>query len=119
MEAGFFLDLVENTRDNSCHNILPVNNYCDIPLRRNSVTLVRSVVQSHDIVTSDNPSCVELPEELSIYNTHGEDLLEPEKTETCPSPVTAPIYGNLNYQQHQTYITIADISSPGSQPRQL
>ena len=64
MEPGIFLDLVENTGDNFSYVILPVNKYCDIPLRRNPVTLVRSVVRSRDIMSSDTPNCVESPEEL-------------------------------------------------------
>ena len=52
MEPGFFLDLAENTGDNLSYVLLPVNNYCDIPLRHNPVTIMRSVVRIRDIVSS-------------------------------------------------------------------
>ena len=47
MEPGFFLDLVENTGDNFAYVILPVDKYCNILLRRNPITLVRSVLYYH------------------------------------------------------------------------
>ena len=80
---------------------------------------MRSVVQSGDSMSSDAPSCVESPDGFTCYDTHREELLELEDTDTYPFPSTAPIYENLNSQQQHTYTSIADISSPGSQPIQL
>ena len=80
MEPGFFLDLAENTGNNFYYFILSVNKYCDVPLRRYSITLGRSVVRSRDIMSSDTLSCVESPEDFTFYNTHEEELLEIDET---------------------------------------
>ena len=78
-----------------------------------------SVIQSRDIVSYNDPSCVESPEGFTFCNTCGEELLEPDDTETCPSPATDSICGSINPTQHHTYPSIADNSYPGSQSRKL
>ena len=44
MEPSFSLDVADNTGDGFSCVILPVNKYTDIPITRNTVTLVRSCV---------------------------------------------------------------------------
>ena len=78
--SQFFLDLAENTGDNVFYVILPVNKYCNIPLHPNSVTLVRSVVRSRCIVSSDAQSCIKSPKGFTFYNTHKEDVIDPKET---------------------------------------
>ena len=59
MQPGFFLDIAENTGDGFSYEIIPVLLIKDIPIRRNPVTLVRSVVRQRSLVTSDDvPRCV-------------------------------------------------------------
>ncbi len=45
MQAGFFLDIAENTGDGFSYEILHVLLIEDISSRRNPVTLIRSVVR--------------------------------------------------------------------------
>ena len=70
-------------------------------------------------MSSDAPSYVKSTDGFTFYNTYEKKLIEPEKTEPCSSPSTAIICESVNSTQHHANYFKADLSDPGSQPRQL
>ena len=85
IQPGFFLDIAENTGDGFSYEILPVLLIKDIPIRRNPVTLVRSVVRQRNLVTSDDaPRCVKSLTGFKFFNRNGDELFGTEEVDTTP-----------------------------------
>ena len=91
MEPGFFLGLADNIGDNFSYIILPVKHWNKLPVHRRPTTLVRSVVRSIRIESSDSLICVKSPDGFKVYNRYGEDLCGTEEIYTSPSPSVPPI----------------------------
>ena len=64
--------------------------YTDIPLRRNPVTLVRSVVRPRKITCPYAPSCIETPIGFKFFNRHGVEIFGTEETEPSLHPTGTP-----------------------------
>jgi len=79
MKAGFFLDIAANTSDGFAYFILPVKDHADIPNHRSPVTLVRSVIRSHDISTVEAPRCTQTLDRFKFYNQDGDELVGEEE----------------------------------------
>ena len=92
MESGFFLDLVDNTRDGFSYELLLVLCHKDIPYRRNLVTLIWLVVSPCDSDTSDDvPKYTESSYGFKFYNRNGDELFGIEDADTSPHIPDAPI----------------------------
>lgn len=94
MEPVFFLDLANNTGDGISYEILPVRHFTEIPLRRNPVTLIRSVVRPRTIGSPFAPSCRVSPDGFKFFNRLGEELFGSEETEPSLPPTDAPLLDN-------------------------
>ena len=81
MEPGLFLDLVDNTGETFSYVVLPVKYMSDIPLYSCPITLVRSVVRSRKIDSTDEPTCCKTSDGLKVFNRHGEELYGTEEME--------------------------------------
>ena len=69
MEAGFFLNITDNTGDGLLYETLPVNTVNKNPKHNNPVTLTSSVLRSRMIYSPDAPMCVESKIGFKFYNT--------------------------------------------------
>ena len=82
MEAGYFLDIADNTGDDFSYEILPVNTENRIPIYRNPLILVRSVVRSRALDSTHVARCVKPQTGFKFYNRSGEELFGTEETNT-------------------------------------
>ena len=71
MEAGFFLDLADNTGDGFSYNILPKTWYVDIIINVRPVISIFSVVRSRDYAPTEAPRCVKEDNGFKFYNAKG------------------------------------------------
>ena len=83
MLPGFFLDITDNTGDGFSYEILPVKDVKDIPLQRNPVTLVRSVVRSRNLDSLTIHSCRVSPIGFQSFNRDGIELFRTEEVEVA------------------------------------
>ena len=120
MLPGFFLDIADNTGDDFSYEILPVKDIGNIPIQRNPVNLVRSVVRSRDIASNDTPSCQVTPIGFQIYNKYRIELfaLEEDEASHTDLPVGTPIQpyppcGSPISQFYQSNETIVEIDIDG------
>lgn len=95
---GFFLDIVDNTSDGFSYEFLPVKDIKDISLRRNPVTLMRSVVRSRNLASLAIPTCRVSPIGFQFYNRDGIELFGTEEVEAShtQSPSSIPINPDLS-----------------------
>ena len=80
MKAGYFLDVADCTGDGFSYEILPVNEKGKIPIHRNPVTLIRSVVRGRALNSTQAPSCVESKAGFKFFNRSGVELFGTEET---------------------------------------
>ena len=74
MNPGFFLKLAENTGNGFAYVVLPAKTVEYIPRRRNPVTLVRSVVRSMDLSSSNVSRCIKDVAIFKFMNADGDEL---------------------------------------------
>jgi len=79
MLPGFFLGIAENTGDRFSYVILPANNRNDIPVTRNPVTLVRSVIRKRNISSDSAPRCVQSREGFHFFTRDDVELFGDEE----------------------------------------
>ena len=79
MEPGFFLDLADITGDKFSYAVLPVKDWYDIPLQQRPVNLVYSVVRSHKIDSTDEPTCCKTSDVFKVFNRHSNELFGTEE----------------------------------------
>ena len=84
MEAGYFLDIADNTEDEFSYEILPVDVANKIPKHYNQITLIRSVVRSWEIDLTHSPSCVESQTGFEFYNRSDDELFGTERINIVP-----------------------------------
>ena len=84
MEAGYLLDIADNTGDVFSYEILPENTANKIPIHRNPVTLIRSVVRSRELDSTHAPSCVESQAGFKFYNRSDDELFGADETKHSP-----------------------------------
>ena len=97
-----FPDVADNTEDGFSYVILPVNEYIDIPLTLNPVTLVMSVVLIRIVGSYNSPHCVGSKDHVKFYDRYGNEWFGSSETTETPSTTTVPLdinsdhIGNLN-----------------------
>ena len=79
MSPGFFLCLAESTGDGFAYVVLPCTRHKDISLYRNPVTLVRCVVRSRDLASSNAPRCIKDDKGFTFTTHDGVELLGEEE----------------------------------------
>ena len=87
MKLGFFLDLADNTGDGLSYELLPEFIFKDIPLNRNSVTLVRYIVRPRVMTSTDAPIGENSTDSFKFYKSHGIEIFGTEKNATPPAPL--------------------------------
>ena len=84
MEAGYFLDIADNTGDEFSYEILPVDTANRIPKYHNPVTLIISVVCSRTIDSIHAPSFDVAQLVFKFCNISGDEFFGTEETKRSP-----------------------------------
>ena len=87
-KAGCFLDIVDSTGDRFSNEILPVDIENKIPIYRNPVILVRSVVRSRSLDSTHALSCAESQADFKFYSRSGLNFFGREETAASPCDLT-------------------------------